>query len=376
MSKSRKPLVSIVLPVYNGEKYLAQSIESVRWQTLQEWELIIVNDGSTDGSADIIKKYAELDNRIRVINNGKNKNLPASLNIGFAAARGKFLTWNSDDNMYLPQALEKMASFLQKNPTFYAVNARMTQIDDDGKYERMFDAYDPFSMWVYDLMGLCFMYRREVKDKIGGFDEGLFLVEDYDYWLRILEECGPIGTVNEVQYIYRCHQNSLTVKRKYDVAMALQRLRKKHLPHILKNIRRNTLALHLIYESFVFYGESRYIQERIKKVLPGVEKERFDFPENGKYIVLGTDCTQTEETLKKLGDKVESVVGITDDEVGQERQGKKIISFRKALQEVQNGAILLIAVPLAIHYEVVRQIAEAGIPEYRSCWWGKRKKFL
>jgi hypothetical protein len=111
-------------------------------------------------------------------------------------------------------------------------------------------------------------------------------------------------------------------------------------------------------------------------VLPGVEKERFDFPENGKYIVLGTDCTQTEETLKKLGDKVESVVGITDDEVGQERQGKKIISFRKALQEVQNGAILLIAVPLAIHYEVVRQIAEAGIPEYRSCWWGKRKNFL
>src|SRR5574344_1693507 len=110
-------LVSIVLPVYNGEKYLAQSIESVLNQTYENIELIIVNDCSTDNSRDIAQKYANKNSGIKIIDNTENKKLPASLNIGFEAANGEYYTWTSDDNYYEPTAIEKMVQYLKTKPT-------------------------------------------------------------------------------------------------------------------------------------------------------------------------------------------------------------------------------------------------------------------
>ena len=108
--------VSIVLPVYNGEQFLSLSIESVLSQTYQNWELIIVNDCSTDNSPAIMEKYVEKDPRIRIIHNAENQKLPESLNIGFRAARGDYFTWTSDDNMYKPDAIETMVSVLDTHP--------------------------------------------------------------------------------------------------------------------------------------------------------------------------------------------------------------------------------------------------------------------
>ena len=93
------PKVSIVLPTYNGSKFLSRSIESVQEQAETDWELIIVNDCSTDNTLDIAQKYAQQDKRISVITNEQNKKLPASLNVGFSRAKGKYLTWTSDDIM-------------------------------------------------------------------------------------------------------------------------------------------------------------------------------------------------------------------------------------------------------------------------------------
>ena len=98
---------SIVLPTYNGEEFLSNSIESVINQTFQDWELIIVNDCSTDNSLSIAEEYFKKDNRIRIINNAENKKLPESLNIGFREAKGDYFTWTSDDNEYYPNAIEK-----------------------------------------------------------------------------------------------------------------------------------------------------------------------------------------------------------------------------------------------------------------------------
>ena len=85
-------MVSIILPTYNGEAYIAQSIESILSQTYKKFELIIVNDCSTDHTLEIIQRYKEKDARIRVINNIVNKKLPCSLNIGFSDARGDYLS--------------------------------------------------------------------------------------------------------------------------------------------------------------------------------------------------------------------------------------------------------------------------------------------
>ena len=125
--------VSIVLPVYNGEQFLSLSIESVLSQTYQNWELIIVNDCSTDNSPAIMEKYVEKDPRIRIIHNAENQKLPESLNIGFRAARGDYFTWTSDDNMYKPDAIETMVSVLDTHPECGLVYCDMDYIDNQGK---------------------------------------------------------------------------------------------------------------------------------------------------------------------------------------------------------------------------------------------------
>ena len=104
-------LISIILPTYNGEKYIRESIDSILNQTYKNWELIIVNDCSTDQTPTIVDEYATKDSRIKIINNAMNLKLPKSLNIGFKEAKGEYYTWTSDDNIFKPTALEVMALF-------------------------------------------------------------------------------------------------------------------------------------------------------------------------------------------------------------------------------------------------------------------------
>ena len=92
------PLISIVLPSYNGARYVCESIDSCLRQSYHNWELIIVDDASTDDTPSIIAEYVARDHRIRSIRNAVNRRLPGSLNIGFADASVQFLTWTSDDN--------------------------------------------------------------------------------------------------------------------------------------------------------------------------------------------------------------------------------------------------------------------------------------
>ena len=99
--EQRRPVVSIVLPSYNGKKYIRESIESVLAQTFPYWELVLVDDCSTDGTGAVMDAYASKDSRIRVIHNATNQRLPRSLNIGFRETWGEYLTWTSDDNRYL-----------------------------------------------------------------------------------------------------------------------------------------------------------------------------------------------------------------------------------------------------------------------------------
>ena len=109
-------LISIVLPVYNGERFLRASIDSVIAQTYQNWELLVVDDCSTDSTASIVREYVQLDPRIKYFKNEVNLRLPRNLNRGFSLAQGNYLTWTSDDNVFRPTALEKMYNALKADP--------------------------------------------------------------------------------------------------------------------------------------------------------------------------------------------------------------------------------------------------------------------
>lgn len=271
-----KPLVSIVLPVYNGQKYLRESPDSILAQTVQDWELIAVDDCSTDATPQILADYAARDSRIRIMRNAENQRLPRSLNIGFAEARGAFLTWTSDDNAYYPEALHEMVSYLRRFPEYVMVNAAMDVLyvpEERLVTSEQFDA-DPWKMFVQNRIGACFLYRRCVPQEIGGYDPEMFLLEDYDYWLRIMIRYGRIGHIKKTLYRYRMHEGSLTARKLEERSARAVRFVHKYLPDITKRLRHHPELFRAYFMAGVQSGEwSEEEMALFCRYLPSLVKE-------------------------------------------------------------------------------------------------------
>ena len=226
-----EPLISIVLPIYNGEKYMRESIDSVLAQTWRNWELIIMDDCSTDRTQSIAETYAHSDNRIQYHRNEKNLRLPANLNRGFSFAKGDYLTWTSDDNMYLPAALEKMITTLIDSKAGF-VFADMHVINYDG--QEITSWIDPHGFRVSicgkNIIGACFMYTRATMVTVGEYDTSLALAEDIDYWQRAFQKV-PFVSIDEKLYIYRFTSESLTgTVRQAELGSAYVRMLQKNKP--------------------------------------------------------------------------------------------------------------------------------------------------
>jgi GT2 family glycosyltransferase len=235
------PLVSVVLPTHNGSRYLRESIDSVLNQTLEDFELLIVDDASTDDTGEIIASFAQKDPRIKHFRNETNLKLPASLNAGFRKATGRYLTWTSDDNKYRHNALRRLVAALSANPDAGLVYSDYSWIDQIGvELERVHVAGREM-LPFYNPVGGCFMYRREMLQAVGEYDETLFLVEDYDYWLRIARQF-KLLTIADDLYCFRVHQLSLTSQRSSQIALAQERALRKNLP-VIPWLRRPQRAL-------------------------------------------------------------------------------------------------------------------------------------
>lgn len=225
------PKVSIIMPVYNGEKYLEEAIRSILLQTFQDWELLLVNDCSTDSSLKIMEKYATKNDKIQIITNPENYQLPRSLNIGFRHAQGTYLTWTSDDNLYQPDAVEVMVRELENHPDCGLVYCDVDYLFEDGSVlEHRFP--DASRLYLENVIGACFLYRREILETVGEYDPDMILVEDYDYWLRISQKYSLVH-ISRCEYLYRFHKQSLTTQKRCTVAKQLYRLRLRELDYLL-----------------------------------------------------------------------------------------------------------------------------------------------
>lgn len=224
------PIVTIVLPVFNGERYLEQSINSCIAQTFVDWELIVVDDASTDNTSNIIDRFVEVDGRIIKHRHNENKKLPGALNSGFSLSRGTYLTWTSDDNLYRPEALAEMVSFLEQHREFSVVYADYQVIDENGTSLNLFSVPPPEELVLCNAIGACFLYRRAVHELLNGYDESRFLVEDYDFWLRASQRFRIAPPLHMVLYDYRIHGKTLTARRGYEIQNALILLLARHLP--------------------------------------------------------------------------------------------------------------------------------------------------
>jgi glycosyltransferase involved in cell wall biosynthesis len=213
------PRVSVVLPVHNGATYLEASINSILDQTWRDFELICVDDGSTDETPVILARLAARDRRIRIITNRPNKGLPGALNTGFAAARGSLHCWTSDDNIARPRMLERLIAALDAHPDAAIAHANYSVIDARGAVIGFQKVGPPQEILFGNRIGAAFLYRSDVTRALCGYDERLFGVEDYDFWLRAARRFRFV-TLDEDLYLYRRHEGSLTDQR----ALAIHRL--------------------------------------------------------------------------------------------------------------------------------------------------------
>jgi glycosyltransferase involved in cell wall biosynthesis len=226
-----KPLVSIVLPVYNGSRYLEEAIDSCLAQTYTNWELIVVDDCSTDETPEIIARYVQADGRIRAVRHEQNRRLPGGLNTGFSLAGGDYLTWTSDDNCYRPEALAELVAFLEGLPEVDLAYADFSLMDSQGEWLMRVTVKNPEALAYTNCVGPCFLYRRRVREQVGDYSQEFSGVEDYDYWVRIALAF-KLKPLHRDLYLYRSHGAALSFTQTERILSVSEQLRARYLPRL------------------------------------------------------------------------------------------------------------------------------------------------
>ncbi len=211
MNEESRPLVSVVVPAHNAEATLRESIDSVLRQTLSNFELIVIDDGSTDTTAEILAGITDP----RVIHfSFANAGPSAARNRGIERASGKFIAFLDADDLWLPGKLAAQVDALHSNPDAALVFSWSDSIDEAGAFLKKGNyvhpeepVYEQLIVWNFLDNGSTPMVRHEALSEVGIFDEEIWLGEDWDMWLRLAWHY-PIICVPEVHVLYRVRKSS------------------------------------------------------------------------------------------------------------------------------------------------------------------------
>lgn len=225
-----KPIISVIMSVRNGEKYVADSIRSMLNQSFKDFEFIILNDASIDNTLKIINKIK--DKRLKVISNSRKKGLTKSLNICLKICKGKYIARMDHDDIARPDRFQKQISFLEQNPKVGVVGSWVEIIDSWGKSKGLLKF--PKSqktilnkIFLYNpIRHSTVMFRKELVNKYGFYDANLDGAEDYDLWLRFSRHT-KIANINIPLVKYRIHEDSVSEKEEKKVLKAAIKARIK-----------------------------------------------------------------------------------------------------------------------------------------------------
>ena len=217
------PLVSVIMPVYNRELYLGEAIESILSQTFTDFELIIVDDGSTDRSPDIIRDYQSRDDRLRFILLQQNGGQAAARNRGIDEANSRFIAFMDSDDVSLPDRLRRQVSFLQQNPDIGAVGtyAQATSHDLSPTFVRRLPCdhalivYNFFTFNPALFLGTL-LIRQEPLRELSGFDPTLRFGEEGDFYARLfLNTSIRVANLPDILYLVRQHDTNNSSSKSY-----------------------------------------------------------------------------------------------------------------------------------------------------------------
>lgn len=212
------PKISVIMSVYNGEKFLKESVLSILNQTYADFEFIIINDGSTDLSLEILRGFEEKDKRIRLISR-ENKGLTPSLNEGMKLAQGEYIARMDSDDISMPERFEKQITFLEKNKDIALCGTWAINIDENGneigeyktpitnkEIKKNILFHNPF---IHPSV----MIRKSVFEKVGLYNEEFKHIEDYELWTRVIPRF-KTANIQDFLLKYRLTSSGVTKKNR------------------------------------------------------------------------------------------------------------------------------------------------------------------
>ncbi len=213
------PLISVIMSVYNAERYLHQAIDSILQQTFPDFEFIIIEDGSTDRSAEILEMYAKQDQRLKLIRKSKNKGAKGfieNLNLGLDQAKGKYIARMDADDISDPDRFQQQMDFLEKHPSVFIVGASMNGIDENGDFIKFLQVHtDDHSIKKNMLRNIALFHPVIMfRNSDIRYRDKMISCEDYDLYLRMMLENKKMANLSTPLLKYRILQNSLSRKDK------------------------------------------------------------------------------------------------------------------------------------------------------------------
>ena len=210
------PEISVLMSVYNGERFLRPAIESILNQSFNDFEFVIINDGSTDKSLDIIQSYANKDKRIQLINQ-ENKGLIAALNTGLEQAKSPLIARMDADDIAYSERLSIQKQYMDTHPDIGVLGSAITPIDENNHPSKVlyYPQKNKIDDYIYNngspLAHPAVIMRRNLVLKEGGYHENFKHAEDYDLWLRLHKVTG-IDNIKEPLLYYRQHTQKISLQ--------------------------------------------------------------------------------------------------------------------------------------------------------------------
>lgn len=275
-----KPDISVIMSVYNGEEYLAETIESILNQTFTNWELIVINDCSKDSTPEILSVFANKDKRIKVYTNEVNLKLPASLNKAISLSEGKYIARMDADDICLPNRLEKQYKFMEENDDVDLSSCRFMTLKNGvyasggcgGRCDN--EALHTMLLVSNPILHPGVFAKAEVMKKFN-YDTSLTCTEDLELWTRMAMNDIKIEILPEVLLIYRLHDKqitSTTLERQHTEVLKIQNIYYSNVASVMDD------EMQKFYINGIYFREDTIVSEFIKysKWLKKHTAENFD----------------------------------------------------------------------------------------------------
>lgn len=206
-----KPVVSVVMPVYNGERFVESSIRSVLAQTFVDWELVVVDDASDDASPQIVRRFAKQDERIRLVQLERNGGAAVARNAAIDLSRGRYLAFLDGDDLWVPHKLERQVAFMQENGVAFSYGA-YDRVDENG--DCLSAVGVPAKLRYCDLLKTCYIGCLTAMYDTNVFGRRYMPLirrrQDYALWLELLRDGGTAMGLNQVLGVYRVRSGSIS----------------------------------------------------------------------------------------------------------------------------------------------------------------------